>query len=477
MFFISLASFAQKQGNIWFFGDHDGIDFNSGVPISISGGQTYLGGPQGFGHCEGTSSICDSSGALLFYTNGEKVWNRIHQLMPNGDSLLGHFSSTQSSLIVPEPGSDNIFYLFTTDSWFQDDLRNGFRFSKIDMCLDNHLGDVISNEKNILILDTVCEKLTAVKHMNGIDYWIIVHKYYSDKFYAYKLTNNGITDTIITPVGSIHDDNCVPYTNNTAVAIGQMKASPNGSKLALATLNTCKNLKELFDFDKSTGVVSNFIDLELSADTIWGGYGVSFSLDNSKLYFSAPSPGKIWQYNLDAGGGNSDSIRSSKCKIADLNSVIYGLQLGPDGKIYVAREINPFVAVIDNPNANGQGCNFIDSAVFLNGISSYGMPNMINSYNNSMVHCTDGVEENLSNIDFYVYSNLTTEDIVFKFANWTKANLNINIFDCTGKLVSRIDEVRASKVDIDTFNWRSGLYYFQIISNVQQVITGKIIVE
>jgi len=90
--------FSQKQGNIWYFGDHVGLDFSTGNPITLVNGQTDAS-------VEGTAVMSDSSGALLFYSDGSKIWNRNHQIMPNGDSLLGHWSSTQSSLIIPLPGS------------------------------------------------------------------------------------------------------------------------------------------------------------------------------------------------------------------------------------------------------------------------------------------------------------------------------------------------------------------------------------
>ena len=163
---VHLSCPAQKQANVWYFGNHAGIDFNGGFPIALNDGQTYL--QQGL--IEGTSVICDSSGNLLFYSNGETIWNRNHQVMCNGDSLLSSYSSTQSSLILPLPGTDGIFYHFTTDAFVDHDLRFGFRFSVVDMCLDNGLGAIINGQKSILILDTVAEKLTAVRHPNGIDY-------------------------------------------------------------------------------------------------------------------------------------------------------------------------------------------------------------------------------------------------------------------------------------------------------------------
>ncbi|MCE9539629.1 MAG: hypothetical protein K8R85_10470 [Bacteroidetes bacterium] len=123
---IPLFANAQKQGNIWYFGNQAGLNFNSGNPISISDGQTYLY-PNPGPHSEGSSVICDSTSALLFYSNGAKVWNKNQQVMPNGDSLLGHPSSTQAALIIPQPQSSRYFYLFTTDAFIYDNLKYGLR--------------------------------------------------------------------------------------------------------------------------------------------------------------------------------------------------------------------------------------------------------------------------------------------------------------------------------------------------------------
>lgn len=75
IFIIPFMCFAQKQGNIWYFGDHAGLNFNSGNPIPLTNGATYN---DSYPHSEGTSVICDSAGSLLFYTNGQKIWNKNH---------------------------------------------------------------------------------------------------------------------------------------------------------------------------------------------------------------------------------------------------------------------------------------------------------------------------------------------------------------------------------------------------------------
>ena len=59
--------------------------------------------------------------------------------MSNGYGLMGSPVSTQSALIVPLPGSSNIYYVFTVPQWGN---ANGFRYSIIDMSLKSGLGAV-----------------------------------------------------------------------------------------------------------------------------------------------------------------------------------------------------------------------------------------------------------------------------------------------------------------------------------------------
>ncbi len=471
---IPIFCFSQKQENIWYFGDHAGVDFNSGVPVALSNGQTYLS----FGHSEGTAGICDSSGSLLFYTNGDKIWNRNHQVMQNGDSILSSFSSTQSSLIIPKPGSDNLFYLFTTDAFYQHNLQYGFRYSIIDMCKDSSLGAVNSEAKNILLLDTVAEKLTGVRHKNGSDYWVIIHKYFSDAFYAYRLSNTGVIDTVITHIGSVHRNNCIPVVQDSTIsAIGYMKASPDGKRLAVVSLNNCDNIKELFDFSDSSGVVSNYIDLDLQPDT-FGGYGLSFSPDNSKLYFTDLK--NVFQYDLSTGSGNQDSIRSSKFQITNFTSMTNdysdGLQLGPDGKIYIGRAGKHFLASINNPNLSGVACNFQDSVIYLNtGDANYGLPNLIDSYSysNTTLHCSTGIFEFSNEKYFYIYPNPTQSNFTIKI-NGDVRNVRVEIYNVLGE--NLYTSTLNSKSETINKKFPSGIYFVKVTDDTKQFVE-KLIVQ
>ena len=171
---LSLISFSQGEANIWYFGENAGLDFNNSSPTALTDGQLVTD--------EGCATISNSNGELLFYTDGTTVYNKNHQIMPNGSGLMGHPSSAQSATIVPKPSSSHLFYIFTTDN---ENDPNGFRFSVVDLNLDSGNG-AVTNEKNILVYTPSTECLGVTKHGNGIDFWIITHGWNSNSFIAYQ---------------------------------------------------------------------------------------------------------------------------------------------------------------------------------------------------------------------------------------------------------------------------------------------------
>jgi len=201
IFFLIINSlvYAQKEANIWYFGQYAGLDFNSGEPIALTN--------SAMSQYEGCATISDSYGNLLFYTDGMTVWNKQHQVMPNGTGLMGHPSSTQSGVIVPKPGSNNIYYIFTVPAEIG---NSGLRYSVVDLSLNGGLGDVTS-DKNIYITGPTEEKITAVKHNNNFDIWVITHNWDSDEFLAYLVTSDGInSNPVISNVGTFHSG---PYVH------------------------------------------------------------------------------------------------------------------------------------------------------------------------------------------------------------------------------------------------------------------------
>lgn len=364
---------AQKQGNIWYFGVKAGLDFNSGNPVPLYDGQTKGNLTPPINNIpEGFATISDSAGKLLFYSTGENVWNREHNIMPNGDSLMGMHSSTTAAYIVPVPLSSSLFYLFTTDG-LERRLGNGLRYSIINMCLDSGRGDIIATQKNIPLLDTACEKLTAINHPNGKDVWLIAHKHGTDAFYVYLIDENGINTPVITNIGSVHPGSPTGYL---WTAIGQMKASPDGHKIALTYSNIAPAPLELFDFDKTTGILSNARSLTNNANS----YSLDFSPDNTKLYVGTGNG--IFEYEISAGGGTLAAINSSRTFIPiGSHPLIYGMQLGPNGKIYVnVLDTAWTISVINNPNDMYPACNYMRGAVNVGNNIGLGLPQFMGSY-------------------------------------------------------------------------------------------------
>ncbi len=475
---IPFFTCAQKQANIWYFGDHAGVDFSTGNPVALSNGQiAYL---NGISHMEGTAVIADSTGHLLFYTEGMNVWNKNHQLMMNGTGLLGNFSSTQSSIIVPDPGNPNrYYYLFTVSSGFccNGDISDGLRYSRIDICLDNALGAVMPNEKNIKIADTVTEKIAVVKHSNGTDYWILTHKFFSSEFWALRLTANGITDTVISAIGSLHD-------GTLSRTQGQLKFSNNGHKIAIAGSNGLDVL-EIFDFNQTTGVVSNMKKIEKINNDHASIYGVEFSPDDSKLYVQGlTSLGLSYaffaQYDLNAGGGNIDSINSSLYMIySDTLGLMSpcGLQIATNNKIYlVSINDQATLSVVNNPNAQGAACSYQDQAVILSPgtTGSYTLPSFIAGfeYNNALKQCD--IPDNISAVDaennISIAPNPFSGNTIIHIPPSMK-NRTMTLINYLGEKVREIYTGSSTKIMLNREELPAGLYFIHWTDhkNVSQV--------
>jgi hypothetical protein len=473
---IPLFCLAQKQGNIWYFGNYAGVDFNSGNPTALLNGQ--LGN---IGN-EGTSAISDSSGSILLYSNGMTVWNKNNQIMQNGTGLLGNYSSTQSSIIVPDPSDPNrYFYIFTVSSGFccGGNISDGLRYSKVDICIDSARGGIIPTEKNIKIVDTVAEKVAVTRHSNGSDYWILTHKFYSNEFWALLLSSNGIIDTVISAVGSIH-------TGSTAGTQGQLKFSPNGQKIAIGASNGL-DILEIFDFDKSTGIVSNALTLLKPNNNHASIYGVEFSSDNSKFYASGnyslgPMNSFLAQYDLSAG--NVSAINASMIEIYSLIGQAHGngLQIATNNKIYWVSVNNPYtLAVLNYPNILGLDCDYHDSIISLAGRQgSYTLPSFISNfdYSNGLNKCNqNGISENTMNKNWSIYPNPFSQNTTLKFQNTANEKIKLSVYNSFGKLLFSINNITTEEVKIERVSLPDGLYLFQLLSDRQVIANGKFIIK
>jgi gliding motility-associated-like protein len=367
--------FTQNQHTKWYFGYNAGLDFSSGVPVAITGSAMATN--------EGSTSIADASGNILFYTDGMTVYNRLNAPMPNGNGLWGHWSSTQTAVIIQVPRQDSLYYIFTVTAQMLGP-HTGMAWSMVDMRLDNGNGAVTI--KNQALVDFTTEKLTATRHQNGRDVWVVAHKWNSDAFYAYLVTCSGIEGPVISYTGKVHHANSIDDATHSA--IGAMKISPDGSKLAL-TWGVLINIDffeaegwlEYFDFNNNTGVVSNPGEVPIPT---YFTYGVGFSPNSQLLYLTTYglfnggiAHSDLRQYNLNAA-----NVAASEYIVAESLPEMGSIQLAPDGKLYVARiSFTWVVSAVTFPDSIGLNCQWAEIAANISPAqSTWGLPNHWDTY-------------------------------------------------------------------------------------------------
>lgn len=354
-FFIAAA---QKEYHKWYFGDEAGIDFVPGSAVALTNGA--------MNSTDNPATISDSVGNLLFYSNSLQVWNKNHQVMANGTGLLGDNTAGHTATIIRKPGSHNLYYLFTLDAFAG---ANGLRYSVVDMNLNGGLGDIVTGQKNIVVLAPASEQVVPVVHANGKDIWIVTHAWNSSSFHAYLVTAAGISNTpVISTVGSARNgvgDN----------ALGQITVNEANNKIAWALYGS--DMFELFDFNNATGTLSG----ALSVTGYTNAWGVEFSPDGSKLYLTGWTTQYVYQFDLSVY--TQAAISGSAVNLGNVTGPgapyfnAY-MQRAPDGKIYMAVYLDPYLAVINNPNAAGTACNLVDDGFNLGGkLSGAGLPDKV----------------------------------------------------------------------------------------------------
>jgi len=349
----------------WIFGTHAGLDFSSNPLTATS--------DSAISTKEGCASISDSNGNLLFYTDGQKVWDGNHGLQVSG--LQGNSSSTQSAIIVPNPGNSHEYYIFTTDGSSTTAQANDFNGVKINIntWVNTSLGSLMTLPSNTDF--SPAEKLTAVQHKNCNDFWVIT------------ILQQGANSTLNGPgffrVFLVNSSG-VSYVGDSAMGLniniselGYLKGSPDGQSLAIS--NGTENQVLVYPFDHATGIIN--INGLRRANANRSIYGVEFSPDSKLLYFGtlvrSPSQGEIYQVDLASGPLSPIQVGSIPSAGGDYS--IGALQLAPDGLIYIAKDNSTKLAAILSPSTLGAGCAVTDNHITLpNGATcELGLPNLI----------------------------------------------------------------------------------------------------
>ncbi len=380
--FASTCNPINNGDSYWYLSLSNGLKFNSGTPVFDT---TFPENKYTYTSCAVQN---DSSGNLLFYTNGTNIWNNSHTQI-NSIPLISNSWNNQVA-IVPKPGDSTKFYIFHT-SYGMNDPNTGFRYTIVDISSGNPVVTAINQPittppgyaSGTDGAVTGATGITVIKHCSG--YWILTTLEYGSGGYSYRLVAHSLTSS-----GIAYNSNASWQIPSIAGIYWtfQLKASPNGDKIALFQPNsTVKNY--VLDFDKSNGSISNPIEITNISTA-----GTSFSPNSKLLYVTDNVKKNIFQYNL-----NAININNSKIEIGRVSNDnhIGQLQIGPDGKIYVGIGFSKKLGVIHSPNTlatqyDSNACYFsLNGPVKGFGTVNIGqgLPNLIDAkfetaYNNSI---------------------------------------------------------------------------------------------
>lgn len=359
LFIISFGTnffFSQHENDNWLFGNNKWF-FDNSVP-------------NGFSHTTNlnpyiryqSSVISDkNTGDLLFFSNGYNIYNKNSVIMDNGNDLFGTpvnlpfqsigNPSDQSSIILPLPNSNSLYYVFYIHGDRRIDDQDivspyssysyGLRYAIVDISLNGGLGKVIS-KNNILFTNSPTNALTSTFASDGNSYWIVTAN--NGNFLSYKLSGSGLNTTPVVSSGAIYG--------------GFIKISPNAKKLLSRVNSLTGGGVFLANFNNTTGIVNNQMNIipvsNLSyyySDASNTPNSAEFSPDSNIVYFIGaesclclyPDPiigySGLAMYNISTGSLVGVNNTSSTHYDFSLMRSTASLQRAKDGKIYLIQNI------------------------------------------------------------------------------------------------------------------------------------------
>lgn len=438
----SLGAVSQNQGNVWCFGNKAKLDFNTSTPTN--GTSAFDGSYSGTNASnEGVASICDQSGNLLFYTDGQTIYDNTNTAMYNGTGLKGNTSSTQSGIIVPKPGSTTQYFVFTVDAWGGTNLIN---YNIVDM--SGGTGNILS--KNIAMPYATstppshfAEKITAIPKAGGIGYWLIAHLAQESNtigtlgtFVVWSIgcgsTNDGISEVLFSGQRQSAGSPCI-YGGTTldGNTLGYMKISPDSKKLAYASLGL--NIVEVFDFNNATGVISNAKTINSNSFGSTKTYGIEFSPNSQYLYIADFYSYKLLEYDINATNINAANSFSSISYTPSGYNTNGGwsyyaqgaLQTAKDGNIYISLPGRDHLAKIASPNTFPlTTAMFTEIAITLTtgNYCTLGLPNIVSSFLGSALISVTGAPCSYS-ISYNGSSNIPNATYLWNFGDGQTSTL------------------------------------------------------
>lgn len=338
-----------------------------------------------YGFSLGASSIADEKGTLAIAFTGFALWNRTGKIIEGGfplsdGKLAYHYSYsskwTQNSIILPK--GDDEYYVFKShmsdaafdDNWFRLDQ---LIYHEVDMKENNGLGKVIKKDQ-VLMQNAVLSnsRMTAVKHGNGKDWWLVIPHLTEHTFYLFLVTPDGIE-------GPFEQSIDYPIIGPDGGQYGQSAFNRLGDKYAYLTSVTGGIY--ILNFDRCSGKFSKYHFYDLPQDSSLSldrPSGLCFSPNNQYLYASTSY--NIFQFDINDTSENS--IKFIHGPDVDSTSEFFqkylNLYLGGDDKLYIGNfhSIRNTMSYVEFPDNRGVDCGFCRRCITVPNNAVSGLPNM-----------------------------------------------------------------------------------------------------
>lgn len=409
------------------------------------------------------AAMSDSSGALLFYSNGCYIATANGDTMQNGEGINpgtvhdwicpeNGYNVQRGALVLPYPGQPSRYIMFHLGARYNpnDGISIGpFYYSVIDMAMANGAGMVVS--KNTVLVEDQPESFTAIRHGNGRDWWVICSEYGGNRYFRYLLSPSGVS-LVGTPIATGPIAQCS--------RTGTLTASLDGSKLART--QNCRTV--VLDFDRCTGTLAFSVAFERSPNSFAGG-GAVFSKDGQRLLISEHMA--ILQADLGSANPVMDTV-------VPFDSLIgRGLQIlerGSDGKLYFSLpHRGRAVPVLEGFDDNA--ISFNKTGIFLPVYSVRSLPFFPNyqlldaagtACDTLGIDTPVPTQEIVSNLPYIsLYPNPSTGIFTLEWIGLVEANCQISVTDILGRTV--LSRTWASeRITLDIGAQPPGAYWVQV---------------
>lgn len=366
---------SRNNENHWVFGRGAHLEFENGTDIVVHA-------PAPIECWEGSASIADpQNGELLFYTDGEKLWNAAHVQITTGlgsNQSITSQTPVNGAIIVPPIAPATNYHVFSTAAigsgvYPQEGPTNDLMHTLISVSGTGVTATIARNSPTTGVWagEKTTDVIACTYNSDCTGYWVVTQRF----------------NTTVMHIVAVNSDTLGPFTVqnftmlNSFSGYGMMKFSSDASMLVFASPQHQEII--VFNFDNATGVLTYRCKI---TGIIGDVYGVEFSPDNQLLYYTTIRSADKALYQAPVSV--IDTLHSSSFLVHDgtigPDEDWFGsLQLGPDNKIYVSQNDGTHISSIDNPNIVGGGCNFTEfvldkygNQIAFNNIQTFGFPSL-----------------------------------------------------------------------------------------------------